>query len=246
MGVPVTLNDATNDEEKELYASIHRDSAINTLYHLLSVYIKDKRYKKADLLAYWFEDFARYNVYEENFDPKRLKKYNRGDVIKVNLGFNVGNEEGGLHYVIVLDKYNPLSSGTLTVIPLTSIKNEKKYNEKTTVNLGNEIYQSLFTAFNHKNKLFLKKISPILVNKSKNMEIEGLAEFTNEISYLNKMKAEIAKMKMGSIALVNQITTISKQRIYNPQNNQDILAGLKVSSNSLDLIDNKIKKLFLK
>lgn len=54
-----------------------------------------------------------------------MKKYKRGSIIKANLGFNVGNEEGGLHYCIVLDKTNALSSGTLTVIPLTSIKENK-------------------------------------------------------------------------------------------------------------------------
>ena len=47
-----------------------------------------------------------------------------------------------LHYCIVLDKTNALSSGTLTVIPLTSIKENKKYNSST-LNLGNEIYFKL-------------------------------------------------------------------------------------------------------
>ena len=53
-------------------------------------------------------------------------------------------------------------------------------------------------------------------------------------------------MKKGSVALVSQITTISKQRIYDPKTNSDVLAKLKVSGNTLDLIDEKIKELFLK
>lgn len=53
-------------------------------------------------------------------------------------------------------------------------------------------------------------------------------------------------MKKGSIALVSQITTISKQRIYNPKTSSDILANLRVSDNTLDLIDSKIKELFIK
>ena len=53
-------------------------------------------------------------------------------------------------------------------------------------------------------------------------------------------------MKNGSIALINQITTISKQRIYNPKSDMDVLADIKLSNNSLNLIDAKIKKLFMK
>ena len=57
---------------------------------------------------------------------------------------------------------------------------------------------------------------------------------------------EIDRMKQGSIALVGQITTISKQRIYDPQTYKDMMSGLKISSDSLTLIDNKIKELFTK
>ena len=53
-------------------------------------------------------------------------------------------------------------------------------------------------------------------------------------------------MKKGSVALVSQITTISKQKIYDPQKTSDILSGLRLSDSSLDLINNKIKQLFVK
>ncbi len=33
-----------------------------------------------------------------------LRRYKRGEIVKVHLGFNVGSEEGGLHYAVVLDK----------------------------------------------------------------------------------------------------------------------------------------------
>ena len=46
--------------------------------------------------------------------------YSRGDVIKVNLGFNIRNELEGLHYCIVLNKYDNTRNGTLNIIPLTS------------------------------------------------------------------------------------------------------------------------------
>ncbi len=68
----------------------------------------------------------------------------------------------------------------------------------------------------------------------------------NDIDLIDKVEKEISQMKNGSIALINQITTISKQRIYNPKSDVDVLAGIKLSNNSLDLIDEKIKKLFIK
>ena len=60
------------------------------------------------------------------------------------------------------------------------------------------------------------------------------------------MDSEMLKMKKGSIALVSQITTISKQKIYDPKKNKDVLSGLRLSDESLDLINNKLKKLYIK
>ena len=58
------------------------------------------------------------------------------------------------------------------------------------------------------------------------------------------MKDEVSKMKMGSIALVKQIRTISKIRIYDPKTNFDILSNVKLSNEKLDLIDNEVIKNF--
>lgn len=65
---------------------------------------------------------------------------------------------------------------------------------------------------------------------------------TNDFKYIEKIKTEISKMKKGSIALVDQITTISKQRIYH----DDILIKIRLTNNSLDLLDKKIIELFTK
>ena len=56
------------------------------------------------------------------------------------------------------------------------------------------------------------------------------------------MKDEIAKMKKGSIALINQITTISKQRIFD----DDILRQVRLTKDSLDLLDKNIIKFLTK
>ena len=49
-----------------------------------------EEYKKSDILAYWINDFANYHDEEKSFDSTKLKRYKRGDIIKANLGFNVG------------------------------------------------------------------------------------------------------------------------------------------------------------
>lgn len=231
-----------NIENKSEYINTitHKQIALNQLDSLLTYHINNNNLKKANLLSYWFEDFAKYNLTEENFNPKLLKKYKRGSVIKANLRFNVGNEEGGLHYCIVLDKSNALSSGTLTVIPLTSIKENKKYNTST-INLGNEIYLNLKKICDDMSQKLSKEYEDIW-----KLPTEKVEQFNNDFKYIKKVEKEISKMKKGSIALISQITTISKQRIYDPKTSSDILANLRVSNETLDLIDKKIKELFIK
>ena len=56
------------------------------------------------------------------------------------------------------------------------------------------------------------------------------------------MENEILKMEKDSIALINQITTIGKQRIFKDFGKRNV----KISSKSLDLIDKQIIKFFTK
>ena len=58
------------------------------------------------------------------------------------------------------------------------------------------------------------------------------------------MKNEADRMKQGSIALVGQITTISKIRIYDPKFHNDALSKIRVSPATLDLLDAKVQELF--
>lgn len=244
----------------------NKNEAIKLLNDYLDSCIFDdaKHLKKANLIAYWLKDYVRYIEKEEQFSSEKLKKYNRGDIIKVNLGFNIGNEEGGLHYCVVLDIINAKKHSTLTVIPLTSQK-ENKVVPKSAVLLGTEIYDKLSIKNNalkeNANKKIKKYINELKIismlpennedekiikrvkSNNINKEIELL---NNDIELINKIEQEISQMKNGSIALINQITTISKQRIYNPKSDMDVLAGIRISNNSLDLIDSKIHELFVK
>ena len=121
-------SDTMNKNEIQLKNSaiIHKDNSLNRLELSFLKHIELSEYKKSDLLAYWINNFAEYHDEERTFDISKSGMYSRGDVIKVNLGFNIGNELGGLHYCIVLNKYDNTRNGTLSVIPLTSRKDGKK------------------------------------------------------------------------------------------------------------------------
>lgn len=233
--------DTMNRNEIDLKnkAILHKDNSLNRLDVTFLKHIELSEYKKSDLLAYWINDFAEYHDEERIFDIAKSGIYSRGDVIKVNLGFNIGNELGGLHYCIVLNKYDNSRNGTLNVIPLTSRKDGKKY-DSSSVNLGQELYNVFQEKIEkEKNKLQqildeLEKIDDIPIN------IKSIIE--KEQVYIKKMENEISKMKKDSIALINQITTISKQRIF-----KDIVRrNVKISSKSLDLIDKQIIHFFTK
>ena len=231
---------STIDEKSETIA--HKDIALKRLDTSFNKHIELTEYKKANILAYWIEDFSQYHDNEKTFNCNSFKIFKRGDIVKVNLGFNIGKELGGLHYCVVLDKKDNPYNGTLNVIPLSSAKENKTYNSRTCINLGDELY----TLINQKleNEIIsvgrrLSMLNNSLASDKVSVEIKSISD---KISYLSKMRHELSKMKHGSFALVHQITTISKQRIYKTS----ILSGIKLSNNSLDLLDAKIKSMFTK
>ncbi|MCB2830318.1 type II toxin-antitoxin system PemK/MazF family toxin [Streptococcus dysgalactiae subsp. dysgalactiae] len=196
---------------------------------------------KSDKISYWIKDWVRYQRNENDFKPEKIGKFKRGSVIKVNLGFNIGSEEGGLHYAIVLDKNNSMRNKVITIIPLTSVKDNKDINNlpNDQVYLGNEIINKL----TDKQKLLLSTLSDIdLANADENT----MSNFDKDLRYAKRIQNELEKMKLGSIALVGQITTVSKMKIFDPKNKYGVLKNVRISNDSLDKIDKKIKENFFK
>lgn len=268
---------------------LNKKEAIKSLNKLLEYYINDlsgKHLKKANLISYWIKDYTRFINFEESFEPTKNISYKRGNIVKLNFGFNIGSEYGGLHYGVVLDNHNSHNSPVVTVIPLTSVKADKAIHSNS-VGLGSEIYRSLkikydtiskaladeqaeisemlamsdvlsslmdeaiidtqnserdseeFSKHLHDAKAYLaaaKKLQEVLKAKSQYN--------TKETDYLNKIGEEISHMKEGSIALVNQITTISKIRIFDPRNLKGVLAGISLSEESMEKINQKVKELY--
>ena len=264
----------------------NKKQAIKDLNHMLEGFINDptgQRLKKANLLSYWLKDYVRMVDFEETFDPKRNIAYKRGDIVKLNFGFNIGSEYGGLHYAIVINNKNPHNSSVVTVIPLTSQKGDAHVHHND-VELGNELYRSLKLKYDTIAQQVQAECEEIdkmlgLINilttavdvalatpagspeaseaasaAQKYMEIANdlkadwqikSEQNQKESKQLEKIKAEIDQMKTGSIALVDQITTVSKIRIYDPRNAYGVLSGIRLSPESLDRINSKIKELFI-
>lgn len=234
------------------------DEAMACLNDLLMQYANstDKSYnKKANLVSYWIKSFTDYIKKEDDFNPSRLIRYSRGDVIRVNFGFRIGKELGGLHYAVVIDNKNSRAADVITVIPLSSTNGKTIH--KSNLDLGQELYNKAITQYNKLNdsatsqigefKAILKLIphdsdmderkSAIIADLESKLDA---AETT--MNLLKVYKKEINKLKTGTMAIMNQITTVSKQRIYVPKKSTDYLYGIKLSDSTMDKLTDKLSK----
>lgn len=71
-----------------------------------------------------------------------------------------------------------------------------------------------------------------------------LAELEEKLEYANKFILKTQNMNKDSIVLLNQVTTISKMRLYDPKNNSSILNDIVLSEDTMDKIDEALKKIF--
>ncbi len=240
----------------------------------LSAYIDSLDPKRAQIMSYWIRDYVRFLEKEANFDPQKLVRYKRGAIVKAHLGYRIGSEEGGLHYAVIIDNNNAQKSQTVTIIPLTSVKPTTDLNRlhPSKLYIGDEIYRSLNSKLDsairdadHVHQMLWEKLS-ILESDLKEIKSSTpdtkskIAAIRVSIDILRKeievwekkkqnarkMEDEISRMKRGSIALVSQITTISKIRIYDPLYPSDSLSNIRISDDSLDQIDKKIIAMFTK
>ena len=185
--------------------------------------------------------------------------------MKVHLGYRIGSEEGGLHYGVIVDVKNDLSSPTATIIPFTSLKPGKDIGKlhRSQVYIGNEIYELLCKKINKeidetnamRNRIkdaikdattSASAATDSLQNSSVDISDLGaqIKKWNEKLSICEKMHRQIQGMKTGSIALVGQITTVSKIRIYDPIYPSDTLSNIRLSNETMDKLDKKVKELF--
>ena len=201
---------------------------------------------KAALLYYWLRNYLRYIKQEKTFDPKYFPEFQPGHIVKVDFGFGIGNEFGGLHYALVLTRSN-YKSGTVTVIPLRSLKPNKENPDslyKTDIYLGTELFAVLLE---NANRLLdscgrhIKWLNQVDLNTLTDSEVASFSKQLNEAKKLlakhDIIMSEVSRLNSGTIAIASQIRTVSKIRIQNPTGPKDTLFNMRVDKN----ITNKIR-----
>lgn len=156
-------------------------------------------------------------LYEVNTNPKKFKRYSRGQIVKVKFGVNIGSEFSGDHYAIVISKKDTMMNPVLHVIPLTS----KQHNYNIEVNS---------ILYNEDKINDLKELLKIETDK------KNLKEINNCIKYYSNREGKT------SYACIKHLKTISKLSICKRMNKYDYLDELKVSNEILKKIDEEIVK----
>lgn len=179
----------------------------------------------------------------------------------MNLGFNIGTEYGGVHYGIVLTPNDTKKNSNLTILPLSSMKANKTKKDLHTYELflGAEIYnilteKAILLLNDIQNEI--NKLSEILSNMNIedehtefpiSIDLKGKIDFEKlekrRIQAFNCLKKS-EKMKKGSFAKINQITTISKMRVRDPLNELSPLYNVVVSDDIMNYINKFLEHFF--
>ena len=114
--------------------------------------------KKANIFTKQLKQYINMLCFERKFNPSRNIAYERGNVIRVDFGYNVGCELGGPHYAVVLNNYGNQKSSTLNVVPLSSKKDKTVH--KSNVDIGEDLYQKI----NEKRLRLLEQMKPTLLS----------------------------------------------------------------------------------
>lgn len=191
-------------------------------------------------LLFWLNTWGSdYLLNEQSFNYHSLIAYKRGMVVKADFGFNVGSEQGGLHYALVIEKENAKSNRTVTVIPLGSLsddKTPKDIDEKYEVFLG----YSLF-------KEEISKVQKIIANKESHRH--KLVKYKQPLGKIDRdlknLRKKLQDYKKGTVAILSQICALSKIRIHTPKNSGDELFNFTLEDKLLEVIDRKLLKIYL-
>lgn len=125
--------------------------------------------KKANIFTKQLKQYINMLCFERKFNPSKNIAYNRGNVIRVDFGYNVGSELGGPHYAVVLNNYNSKKSDTLSVVPLSSKKDKTVHKSK--VDIGDELYQKI----DEKRLKLLEQIKPTLLSLREDAIVKCIA-----------------------------------------------------------------------
>ena len=231
-----------------------------------------KNNNKFRFLPNWLEKESNLFLSETQNTSKSYNVLKRGSLIFVDFGINIGSELSNRHWAVVLNKNDSPKSRNLTVLPISS--KEKKFSvmideviqqkskrfllpildkigfdyfsiihyaltEITPFDLGSaeEIYQEFLIQYGD------------AYNSESAKEIydngAGMEKVENTNRKLKDLVNHYQRFNKISYAKSDQIKTISKDRIIYI-NELDPCGKIKVSDETLDRIDEKLKELYLK
>lgn len=231
-----------------------------------------KNNNKFRFLPNWLEKESNLFLSETQNTSKSYNVLKRGSLIFVDFGINIGSELSNRHWAVVLNKNDSPKSRNLTVLPISS--KEKKFSvmideviqqkskrfllpildkigfdyfsiihyaltEITPFDLGSaeEIYQEFLIQYGD------------AYNSESAKEIydngAGMEKVENTNRKLKDLVSHYQRFNKISYAKCDQIKTISKDRIIYI-NELDPCGKIKVSDETLDRIDEKLKELYLK
>lgn len=222
--------------ENNIHEKIRIDISYNNFHKIIDKnlpykfsYLDEWLLKKSKILDKESEYLEKSLKNPLNVKRQRFRTYQRGTIVKVDFGIGLGSEMSQIHFAIVLNNYDNPNNNILTVIPLTS--KSSKFN----LYLGTLVMDILL-------KKIEDEFQPIK-EKLDNNELLTIKESTK----LNKLNTLISYYKSnvkGTYACCSLITTVSKERIFLPVNEYDIIGRARCSSEIMNQIDEEIKKRF--
>lgn len=237
----------------------HCNDAILKLQILLTEFSNsgiEKMTKRAMLISYWVKTYVRYIHNEDKFSPESVFRLKRGAIVQVEFGYRVGRELGGRHYAVVIDRNNSMHRNTVTVVPLGSIKENTTDDERNAI-LEDGVYESINKKLNalitDARRTLQESVEMTTAIESAAVDdraaLKAVQRQKNEsaeklIKQATEWLKEISHLQAGSVAKVDQITTISKMRISQPLQKTHPLYGIRLSNRDLEKIDERLKNLY--
>lgn len=234
----------------------HIAEAVGEMERLLTSWMnssEDADRKRAQLLSYWIKTYTSMIRREQSFNPASIPRLTRRQIVSVDFGFRVGSELGGLHYAVVMDKKNSVNGDTVTVVPLGSLK-EHHHASRNKIILEDGIYTALADKAQSQFVDARQLIDSIANDQGlKELDDESRAKESmrryaiakNKLDSADASMKKMEKLKLGSVANISQLTTISKLRIKDPVISGSVLYGVKVSERDMEQIERALVNLYI-
>lgn len=235
--------------EKKIEVENKSDKLIDKACNNFKNISKNIRNKKFEHIDTWVHKTSTLYKKEnkENINPV-YPRYDFGTIIKVDFGINLGSELSGPHFAITLERYDSTKNPVITVLPLTSHHSKNRNLEL------NDLILEEFTKRLNKNLNRIKsELNTMQIKlyeeKFQNEEEQKLFKNTiklkiNEIKKIEDMVKYYSNYAKNSYACLNQITTISKEKIIKPKNEFDIIGRSKCNCKTMQIISKEIIKKF--